>query len=29
MLDSLNDIFKNIHYLKLDFSDFFNNFNDE
>ena len=28
-LDSLNGIFKNIHYLKLDFSDFFNNFNDE
>ena len=28
-LDSLNDIFKNIHYLMLDFSDFFNNFNDE
>lgn len=28
-LASLNYIFKNIHFLKLDFSGFFNNFNDE
>ena len=27
-LDSLNQIFNNIHFLKLDFSDFFNDFND-
>ena len=28
-LDILNKIFKNIHFLKLDFTNFFNDFNDE
>ena len=27
-LDKLNEVFNNIHFLLLDFSDFFNNFND-
>ena len=27
-LDKLNEVFNNIHFLFLDFSDFFNNFND-